>query len=817
VQVALNDGMSEADSGRPDGAAPSGVAPSGVKWPVLSGEMPPLAESYSSRPETGLGYITTLPPGETLVLTDQAGTRDPAGGTGKSQLAVAAARNLWQTRAVDLLAWVPGSSRDGILTGFVQALGAIGGHLATGEDSDRAAARVLAWLAEARRPWLVVVDDLAEPADLDGLWPRGKNGRVLLTTRLPADSLIEHRCRVVQVGTFSPRESVSYLAARLAGDPDQRTGVLDLATDLGGLPLALAQAASVMVDAGMGCRQYRDGYTERNLQMAVAGQHPATVAATWLLAFEHADKLAPAGLAWPVLVLVALLGPGGIPPAVLTGRAACDYVCGDARAADQVRGVLANLARVGLVTLGGDRDAPTVRMHALVQSEIRQVIPEAQLEQAARVAADALVQAWPQQNLPLATAQALRACTSALHHATGDLLWSPDGHPVLLLAGQSLDGARLAGPAVAYWRELADTSHRLLGPGHPSTLLASDKLAAALETVGRPEEAMVIYEQTLAERGRVLGWQHAETLTNRSRLAGTCLASGLYIEAVSLLENTLSGREWALGKAHADTLATRGDLARAYRAAGRPDDAVSAFAAAASAREATVGPSHPSTLAARAELASALQAAGRLKEAVTLQEETVRECERVLGANHEDTIAARASLANAYRSTGRMKDAQLIYKRTLAERERLLGPDHPDTLAARANLASSYHTARKYKEAISLYEQTLAGREKTQGDEHPDTLLARVNLAAAYHSAGRMVHSIPLYERALADYRQVYGPDHPDTLALRAELASAYQTVGRLTDAIASLEQTLADCERALPPDHPLTRSVRETLEAATG
>jgi tetratricopeptide (TPR) repeat protein len=796
---------------------PAGQAPAPVTWPVVTGELPPLAEAYNSRPESGLGYITSLPPGETLVLTDQsppAGRAAMAGGTGKTQLAVAAARNLWQSGAVELLAWMPGSSRDAILTGYVRACEAVGAALPR-EDAETTAARFLAWLAGTGRPWLIVIDDLADVADLDGLWPDGAGGRVLLTTRLPAGALTERNCRVAQIAPFSPRESVSYLAARLAGDPDQRTGVLDLATDLDGLPLALAQAASVMTDSRIGCREYRVGFAERKPQLSAADEYAAIVSATWLLSLERADLLPPAGLAWPVLVLVALLDAGGIPEAVLTSRAGCEYVCGNSEAAGDVRDVLANLARVGLVTVAAGPPVAMVRIHALVQAAIRRVIPDPQLDQAIRAVADALVQAWPPNNLPASVAQALRAGTMALRRVAGDRLWEPDGHPVLLRAGQSLDSAQLTGPALEYWRELAADGGRILGPAHPSTLLSTDKLAGALEAAGRPSEAVVVYEQGLTERGQLLGWRHPDTLTTRSRLGLACVACGMHGEAVRLQESTLAGREWALGPAHPDTLASRADLARAYLAAGRRDEAVKAFTAALSAHESELGLQHPSTVAARADLVLALQAAGRLKEAVSLQEETLHEAERVHGPRNTKTVTARAGLAGTYRSAGRTKEAIALYKRTLADRERMLGPDHPDTLEARADLASAYQAVRKHKEAIVLLERVMTAREKTQGEDHPDTLATLASLAAAHHAAGRMVHAIPLYERALAGQLRVNGREHPDTLVARANLASAYQTGGRTMDAITTLEWTLAECERALPADHPLTKSIRDHLKAA--
>jgi hypothetical protein len=62
---------------------------------------------------------------------------------------------------------------------------------------------------------------------------------------------------------FSRREALGYLNNRLTGFPDQRIEALDLAEDLGGLPIALAQAAAVVTVTETTCRDYRGEYAQR--------------------------------------------------------------------------------------------------------------------------------------------------------------------------------------------------------------------------------------------------------------------------------------------------------------------------------------------------------------------------------------------------------------------------------------------------------------------------------------------------------------------------------------------------------------------------
>jgi tetratricopeptide (TPR) repeat protein len=830
------------------------------RWPVRSGSVTPLAQWFTPRPETGFDLAATPAAGETAVLTPPAqpetatgpaaatstgtasalavtratGTASPlagavgtgtasaqagTGGTGKTQLASALARYLWDSAAVDLLAWVPAVSRDSIITGYAQA-GAAAGAPGGGEPPERAAASFLDWLAGTDRPWLLVLDDLTDVVDLDELWPRGAAGRVVVTTRLPAAAVRGPGRKTLEVGTFSPREALGYLTASLY--PDQRAGAIDLAGDLRCLPLALSLATSVIADTGVDCEQYRAHLAERNRQMSVpqADRSAKIVAATWSIALDLADSAGPAGLARAVLALVALLDSSGVPGAVLTSRAACDYICGHGATGtpadvSQVRGALDRLSQVGLVTLDPENAARTVGLHSLVQATVRQVIPPPMLELGTAAAASALLQAWPLGDRDPLVGQALRDCTASLHRAAADLLWIREAHPVLLRAGQSLDRARLPGLAISYWRAMVGTGTRILGPSHASTLLARDHLAAACEAAGRPQDAVAALENSVAERERLLGRDHPESLSARSSLAHAQLAAGRSDEAIQLYESTLADRDRLLGPDHPDTLASRGDLAAAYRSAGRMQAAVSALARTLSDRESILGRDDPQTLAACADLAAALHEWGQVREAVPLYERALADRERVLGPDHPDTITARANLAYAYRSADRLKDALPVYQRALADRERVLGPDHPDTLTSMANLASAYHSARMLKPAIPLYEQALDSRVRTQGPDHPDTLAARGNLASAYHSAGRIALAIPLYEQTLHDYERVMGRDHVNTLTSRANLASAYHTIGRLTEAIAAFEHTLADCERYLPEGHPMTQTIRENLEAA--
>jgi hypothetical protein len=176
---------------------------------VRSGEVPPLADCFSTRPETVPGLAGALVPGRPVVLTGPESRRhqyDWPGGTGKTQLAVYLAESLWRARQIELLVWVTATSRASVLASYAQAFADRAGAAPAGDD-ETAAGRLVGWLATTGQRWLVVLDDVAAPADLEGLWPQGPAGRVVITTRSPVVLKSTPGPLVLPIGAFSSHEA----------------------------------------------------------------------------------------------------------------------------------------------------------------------------------------------------------------------------------------------------------------------------------------------------------------------------------------------------------------------------------------------------------------------------------------------------------------------------------------------------------------------------------------------------------------------------------------------------------------------------------
>ncbi len=504
-------------------------------------------------------------------------------------------------------------------------------------------ASVHAVLARASAGWLVVFDNVPDRASVEPFVPPAGPGRVLITTQNqhwpPGQAL--------DVPVLDPEVAADFLVTR-TGDPD-RAAARELAVELGGLPLALEQAAAYMQATGTTLARYLPLFRARQADLLARGEaagHPTDVAATLGLALSRLAGDAPAAAG--LVRLLAFLAPEPVPLALLLAdtqaagllspemAAAVGPLLDDPVAAGDT---ITALRRYSLVTPAGDG---LVLVHRLVQAITRaQLLAESagQWEQAAAALVEAAVPADPW--LPAAWS----ACAVLLPHARAvlDLTSGGIGRIALYLGySGSYPAAR------GLWQLIADAhaDDDAYGPEHRDTLSARANLA------------------------RWAGW------------AGD--AAGARDQTAALLPI----REHVLGPEHRDTLTTRHQLAYWTGEAGDAAGARDQFAALLPIRERVLGPENLNTLITRNQLARwtgvAGDAAGARDQAAVL----LPIIERVLGPEHPDTLTTRHELAYWTGSAGDAAGARDQFAALLPIIERVQGPEHPGTLTTRANLAS---------------------------------------------------------------------------------------------------------------------------------
>jgi hypothetical protein len=808
------------------------LPPVELTWPIQIGHPPRPAAEFRERRQLQ-GAIDTLLAEDaacpTVFLTGD-------GGRGKTQLAAATFRRVAET-GTDLRIWVNATSRAGILAAYAFAARAVrAGGLSLGTANPvQEAVSFLSWLATTTRTWFVVLDDVADPHDLRGLWPDGQAGRILVTTRRLD---IARAGNVVKVTGFSSEDSAAYLRDRLAaahsrGNVSQQAseGARALAEALGFLPVALAQAAAVIEDEGIDCDRYLQRFRDRARQLAdifpaeaSADEYEWTVATTWSLAIDRADALRPVGLALPALTLAATLDPNGAPEELWTTRAALHFLTelrrrgapagatavaaeDDGLTVDEARAALRALHRLSLIEHDCRRGPQSVRSHALVQRATLEECDSSTKIEAIRCAAHALAEIWPRGNASSEFAQSLRANASTVIALDDQALWLPSVHPLLFLIGRGLGAAGFAGEAeehfAAMWRKARGT----LGMDDRAALAALHEFAFWHGQNGHPAQAARLFQTLVADRMRVLGPDHLDTLQSRACLANYTGRSGDVSSALRACRAVLADRLRLQGQGHRDTLKARHDVAYWQARGGDVEAAAAAFSALFDDRERVLGPSDPDTLDALANLAYWTGRADDPAAAAAYCRLLHSYRQTVLGKAHPETLSVYRHIAYWLELGGDVDGAAAALEKLAADCEVFLEPDHAELHAAHLNLAQLRARAVDAVPAAAAFERVAADRERVRGADHPETVAARAEAVSWLIMAGEHAQAAQALEKLLDTRARVFGPDHPKTLTTKSHLAQCRGRAGDAAGAAATFAELAIHLEGLVGADHPDTRA----------
>jgi hypothetical protein len=599
------------------------------------------------------------------------------GGAGKTSLAVEYAhRHLGEVG----MAWQLRAENPTILAVDMAELAA---QLGVREDARDPVKSAHAALAAVPGEWLLVFDNAPDQESVRAFLPPAGRGRILITsqsTNWPAG-------QAVDVPPLNLEAAARFLMSRTE-DHDQDAATR-LAEVLGGLPLALEQAAAyIQATATITLSGYLTLFAERQADLLARGQatgYDKTVATTWTVAFGQLEQGAPSAAG--LLRLMACLAPEPVPlRLLLASRDVAGDFGGDVWAIlapwlgdlVAVGDAVAALRRYSLVSPAGDG---MVLMHRLVQAV---TLGHMRADEAGRwrQAAAALVEAAIPPDPERPTAWPVYAVL--LPHVLAVLDMTSVGMRQI---------ARYAGHAGRYpaardlFHGIADEHEDAHGPEHPDTLEARHGLAYWTGRAGDPARAQDLLAELLPIKERVLGTEHPDTLEARHDLAYWTGRAGDPARARDLFAELAPVRQRVLGTEHPDTLATRNNLAYWTGEAGDAARARDLFAELAPVRERVLGTEHADALDARHDLAYWTGRAGDPARARDLTAELLPVIEQLLGAVQPKSLEARHDLARWTGEAGDAARARDLLAELLPIKERVLGTEHPDALEARHDLA----------------------------------------------------------------------------------------------------------------------------------
>ncbi|WP_329566670.1 FxSxx-COOH system tetratricopeptide repeat protein [Kitasatospora sp. NBC_01266] len=733
------------------------------------------------------------------------------GGVGKTQTAAEYAHRF--AAGYDVVWWINAEQPEFIAPRLAQLAARLG--LESHEDSADAANRVLEALRTGRPygRWLLIFDNAGAPQEVRRWLPDGPaGGHLLITSR---DQAWARRERPVELGVLRRPESLQLLARLHPGLAAEAAA--ELAAGLGDLPLAIVPAALWLRESGMPVA----GYLELLDSMATEllertwlpdGDYPRSAAASWLLSLAELRRTSPP--AAELLEICAHFGPAPIPARLLFSPRLARRLqpVGQPDPADPVGARLGVGELVKLIHRSGlgraDAGSETLSVHRLVQGVVRDQVTGERREQLRATVQSVLAAAcppnpdllddWPAYDELLPH---LWPCGAA-HSADPEVReWIANSVRHLHRRGLDAQARELAERTLALWRQPADGS---AGPAddEPAVLRLRFELANVLRALGRYQDCSAI-DRDVAERShRRLGPEHPLTLSAESSLGGDLRALGSFLAARELDRATLRTAEQVLGSEHqrvrklTNNLAWSEYLAGDWRAGSRLHERVLRF------QHQALGPAALDTFWSANSYAHVLRATGRLREALGLLEETDRLCRQTLSDRHLLALWTRQGMAATCFRLGRLAQAEELGGAAYRGSVEVLGAGNPHTLAAASIFAAVLHARGQRGQAVPIAEQAYRQARSRFGGQHPLTSVLAANLAVHLRAAGRVAQAEALAERAMARFRAELGEEHPDFGAMMVNHAGGLALAGE-RDAAARLGARAAELLTGLlGPEH---------------
>ncbi len=597
------------------------------------------------------------------------------GGVGKTQLA---ARYVQQHGdEYDVVAWI--HADDGGAADLGELAITLGLPVAERTPPERAAI-ALAWLGGCQERWLLVLDNLPGPEDLDAACPAGGNGRVLITSRNQELKAVAPGPRV---DVFDEDTATRYLIDR-TGRTGEQDDARALARALGGLPLALSHAGAYCARRTT-FREYigmlRDLPPRELYDRSPEAFYRQTVASVWQPSIAAAVEQAP--LARDVLTMAAFLAPDRIPLALLD--ALIDPA--DSRERKRLTDAIDALERYSLITLDGER----MSVHPLLQAIAREDASARERQRAVESAVKALTDAMPAdaqdpQSWPVF--EQVLGHVDALGDRAEQQRVTADPTKLGALMYRAALYVHQARAEYARARSLFERALHVvepLGPADPLTLRIREGLANTIGEDGSFGEAAERLAAILADCSpddplmlqvqAGLGYWKGEASTDKR-------------PALAELQSVLPRLERGLPPGDNSTLATRSNIARWLGDSGQPVAAVKEFERLRDDCVQLKGPRDPWTLDARHGLAWWRGEAGDVDLAVREFASLLDDSQELLPPGHPNPrmLEVRHDLAWWHGKAGEVDRAVQDFKRLLADEEALLPPDDPRIARTRQSI-----------------------------------------------------------------------------------------------------------------------------------
>ncbi len=573
------------------------------------------------------------------------------------------------------------------------------------------------WL-QTHDGWLLIIDNVEDAKIIQDFLPQQGNGHVLLTTlaKQPISSIVP----CIEIDEMGIEEGTTFLLRRTnkltinqkldqAEDGD-RVQAETVVKEMGGLPLALDQAAAYVAETECSLAEYLDRYHKRRIALldlrgASITEHPLSVAVTFSLLFEKVEQGNLSTL--KLLHFCSFLHPVDIPLEIVTCSAnfvdpALQSVVLDPHLLDLA---VNTLCRYSLI-----RRHPATRslsMHRLVQVILKERSDEDIQRRYAEWAVRAVAKAFGAARVAELREHAkylphVFECTELIHRWN---LRFTESAELLYLAACNLQEHAIYKAAEPMVLLAWNTYKYFVVPNDPQIINCLLLWASLQEKMGEYSFAEIFYRyaQMLCERR--IGKNDALKATIFQHLAHVymkmgkiALAQKYCLQALDLYLKTSDESLLSV----ATSLHTLG-LIYAYR--GFFEEAEDSLTSAVVLKAQALEYHHPEVTRSVTELAKVCAMQGDIARSEELIQQAISVSEVLQRPDHPDRGHQYENLAFIRERQGADEEAEELLQKALSIFNQVPGRTQPDAVRIQKHLANFYRSRHREKEAEEYQQQ----------------------------------------------------------------------------------------------------------------
>jgi tetratricopeptide (TPR) repeat protein len=644
-------------------------------------------------------------------------------------------------------------------------------------------------------------------------------------------------------------------ANRQPDTDEERQAAQDIASALGGLPLALELAGAYLRHRPVGWQEYRD-LLQQNLQAALPARfldsltkHETELYSTLKL---NETIFQDEPLLKDILDLLAWSGPAPM---------GWDFMGALLHIQDTTQLTHALLLGEALHLLKKTPQTASYALHRLVRAVGREIAPLAGRQdwvagicqrlgdwfQARRDDFADLPQfeaeidhlrAWQENALDYAPLYAPRLIwlqayphyhrgryREAQEQVTKALkLYEAREHPDLALKAHLLNDLGYTyghlgdyGRHLKYCQKALEIRLEVLGGNHPDTAQSLNNVGAAYGEIGDYNHQLEYFQKALAIRLEVLGEHHPETAQSLNNVGAAYWNLSDYGRQLEYFQKALDIYQKLLGERHPNTANSFNNIGTAYGELGDYGRQLEYYQKALSIRQEVLGERHPDTASSFSNLGAAYGNLGDYGRQLEYSPKALAIRQEVLGERHPGTADSLNNVGAAYGELSDYGRELEYYQKALAIRQEVLGERHPDTASSLNNVGSAFGNLGDHRRQLEYFQKALAIFQEVLGERHPVTATSLNNVGAAYGKLGEGKIGREYMAKALQLRRESLGDLHPATIKSADHLASMLFKSGRQHPALALLNEFLAKISHDHPLYQTLTQSKNQILAQTPG